>query len=47
MVLQNVIELENGQTVIQVLDCGSGLVNNYTIPTGTLMEFMRELRQKG
>lgn len=46
MVLQNVIDLGNGQTAIQVLDCGSGLVSNYTIETGTLTQFMKELREK-
>lgn len=46
MVLQNVVDLGNGQTVISVLDCSSGLVSNYTIQTGTLAAFMKELRQK-
>lgn len=46
MVLQNVVDLGNGQTAIQVLDCGSGLVSSYTIETGTLTTFMRELREK-
>ena len=46
MMIRNAIEMENGMTALEILDVASGLISNYVIPTGTITQFMRELRDK-
>lgn len=44
MMIKTVVEMKNGMTTLEVVDTSSGLISCYVIPTGTLTQFMKELR---